>query len=310
MAERPARTDAVIAGVNKAGTTSLFVSLSTHPDVAPSAIKETRYFLPARFGRPLEPFSTYQAYFDDAGDRPVRLEATPSYFYGGAETATAMNDSLTNPRVLVILREPVSRAISFFAYQKIRLRFPADMSIADYLVAADALHDDDLRDPENEKYMAVRGGCYADFLPAWLDTFGTERLRVMWFEELVSDPARVVGPLAAWMGLDPAKFPDGSLSSENRTTGFKNKAFQGFALKANDRLERVLRRHPDAKRKLRAFYYKINGRPVADEIPQSVRDELAERYREPNARLTAQLDAAGIALPRWLSDQRRSAERA
>ena len=40
------RTDAIIAGVNKAGTTSLFVSLSTHPDVAPSSIKETGYFLP------------------------------------------------------------------------------------------------------------------------------------------------------------------------------------------------------------------------------------------------------------------------
>ena len=44
------RTDAIIAGVNKAGTTSLFVSLSTHPDVAPSSIKETRFFLPARYG--------------------------------------------------------------------------------------------------------------------------------------------------------------------------------------------------------------------------------------------------------------------
>ena len=145
--------------------------------------------------------------------------------------------------------------------------------------------------------MAFRGGCYADFLPAWLETFGTDRLHVVWFEELVSDPAAVVDPLAAWIGLDPAKFPDDALSSENRTTGFKNKAFQDFALKANDRLERVLRRHPDAKRKLRAFYYKLNGKPVADEIPQSVRDELAERYREPNARLAAQLDACGYRAP-------------
>ncbi len=310
MAERPPRTDAVIAGVNKAGTTSLFVSLSTHPDVAPSAIKESRYFLPARYGQPLEPFSTYQDHFRDDGGRPVHLEATPSYFYGGAAVATKMDELLTNPRVLVILREPVSRAISFFAYQKIRLRFPADLSIGDYLAAADALHDDDFGDPENEKYMAFRGGCYADFLPAWLETFGTERLHVMWFEELVTDPAAVVNPLAAWMGLDPAKFPADTLSSENRTTGFKNKAFQGFALKANDRLERVLRRHPDVKRRIRAFYFKVNGKPVEDEIPASVRDELTERYREPNARLAAQLEAAGIALPRWLSGQRRSAERA
>ena len=210
----------------------------------------------------------------------------------------------------MILREPVARAISFFAYQQVRLRFPADTSIVDYLAAADALTDADFGNPENEKYMAYRGGCYADFLPAWLDTFGTDRLHVVWFEELVSNPAAVVDPLAEWLGLDPAKFPDDALSSENRTTGYKNKAFQGFALKANDQLERVLRRHPDTKRKLRAFYYKLNGKTVVDEIPQSVRDELRERYREPNARLAAQLEAAGIHLPPWLSPQPRSAERA
>src|SRR6478609_9151913 len=47
--------DVVIAGVNKAGTTSLFVSLSEHPQVAPSAVKESRHFLPARYGRPVPP---------------------------------------------------------------------------------------------------------------------------------------------------------------------------------------------------------------------------------------------------------------
>jgi hypothetical protein len=96
---------------------------------------------------------------------------------------------------------------------------------------------------------------------------------------------------------------------ENRTTGYKNKAFQGFALKANDHLERLLRRHPDAKRKLRAFYYKLNGKTVTDEIPPSVLDELSDRYREPNARLTTQLESAGVGLPRWLSPQPRSTER-
>ena len=49
----PGRTDVIIAGVNKAGTTSLFVSLSTHPDIAPSSVKETRFFLPARYGSTL-----------------------------------------------------------------------------------------------------------------------------------------------------------------------------------------------------------------------------------------------------------------
>ena len=72
------RVDAVIAGVNKAGTTSLFVSLSEHPDVVASAVKETRYFLPARWGAPLEPASVWDSYFAAHPDRPVRLEATPA----------------------------------------------------------------------------------------------------------------------------------------------------------------------------------------------------------------------------------------
>jgi hypothetical protein len=297
----PRRTDAIIAGVNKAGTTSLFVSLSTHPDVAPAAIKETGFFLAARYGEPLPPASEWDAYFANAGDRPVHLEATPSYFYGGAPVAEAMRDRLVDPHVLVVLREPVSRAISFFTYQKIRLRFPADYPITDYLAAADRLTPADFQDSENEKFMAFRGGCYAEFLPGWLDVLGSERIHILDFGRLVGDQISTLHDAAGWLGLDPARFPADALSSENRTTGFKSKGFQRIALAGNDKLERLLRRHPEFKRKLRAFYYRLNGRPTEEDIPESVRAELAARYMEPNARLAQQLEAAGIPLPGWLS---------
>jgi hypothetical protein len=295
------RTDAIIAGVNKAGTTSLFVSLSTHPDVAPSSIKETRFFLPARYGQPMPPAAEWDAYFADAGDRPVHLEATPSYFYGGAPVAEAMRTRLVDPHVLIALREPVSRALSFFSYQKIRLRLPADYPITDYLAMADALTLVDFQDPDNEKYMAFRGGCYADFLPGWFDVLGADRVRIVDFDRLVGDEVTTLHDTASWLGLDPARFPADAISSENRTTGFKSEGLQRVALAGNDKLERVLRRHPEAKRKLRSFYYRVNGRPAEEHIPDSVRDALAARYEEPNARLAQQLTDAGIALPGWLS---------
>jgi hypothetical protein len=242
------RTDAIIAGVNKAGTTSLFVSLSTHPDVAPSSIKETRYFLPARYGQALPPVEEWDAYFIGAGDRPVHLEATPSYFYGSAAVAEAMRSRLVDPRALVVLREPVSRALSFFSYQKIRLRFPADYPITDYLAAADRLTPAQFQDPDNEKYMAFRGGCYAEFLPGWFDVLGSDHVRIIDFDRLVGDQVSTLHETASWLGLDPARFPADALSSENRTTGFKSQGFQRVALTGNDKLERVLRRYPDAKR--------------------------------------------------------------
>jgi hypothetical protein len=292
---------AVIAGVNKAGTTSLFVSLSTHPEIAASAVKETGYFLPPRYGRALEPFSVWEHYFVAAPDRPVRLEATPSYFYGGAAVAESIAACLGDPHVILVLREPVARAVSFFAAQKARLRIPATMSMAEYLGTADRLTDDDFDDPENERFMACRGGRYADYLPAWLEALGPRRVSVITFEELVEQPAAMLRLLAARVGLDPDAFPEHTLGSENRTTGYRIAAFQRLALWGNDRLERVLRRHPSAKRRIRAWYFRVNGRPLPGDVTEEVVSQLTARFVEPNARLAEQLRRAGYPLPAWLS---------
>jgi hypothetical protein len=296
-------TDAIIAGVNKAGTTSLFVSLSTHPDITPSSIKETRFFLPPRYGKPLAAPSAWERYFSGAGDEPVRLEATPSYFYGGAKVASAMLERLENPRVILVLREPVARAVSFFTYQKIQLRFPPDLTFAEYLAEADRLGPDAFADPGNEKYMAFQGGRYADYLPEWIDAIGTERILVLDFAQLVQEQAELLRAVARWLDLDPSAFPLDEFEPENRTTGFKHATLQRVALAGNRRLERLLRRHPTAKRKLRATYYRFNGRAAEEGVSSALRDELTERYREPNAALARQLATAGMPLPGWLKDR-------
>lgn len=294
----------IIAGVNKAGTTSLFVSLSEHPQVAPSAVKETRYFTPARYGRPIEPRAVYEGYFTEAAGSRIRLEATPSYFYGGAPLARLVDATLPDARIIVVLREPVSRAISFFQYQKTRLRIPPELSMEDYLAHADTLSPADFLDPANERYFAVGGGRYADFLPGWLEQFGPDRLLVLSFEDLTADPARVLRETATWLGLDLSLLPTESLASENKTTAFKSRRFQRLALTVNDRFERILRRHPGAKRRLRALYFRFNGRSAASRVSDAVRDELAERFREPNELLATQLRSAGLVLPPWLSESR------
>jgi hypothetical protein len=292
----------IIAGVNKAGTTSLFVSLQTHPQVATSSVKETRYFLPARYGRPLEPASVYESYFASAADRPVRLEATPSYFYGREALIENIVEVLgADVRIVVVLREPVSRFVSFFSYQKTRLRIPEAMTAAEYLAVADGLAPSAFSDPDNERWFAFAGGCYADYLPPWQDAFGSG-LRVLFFDDVMRSPATVLRDVAAWLEIDPDAFPATELSSENRTTGFRFRGFQRLALAANDRFERVLRRHPDLKRRLRAAYYRVNGRAAREAVPEAVRAELAARYEEPNARLAAQLRDAGMTeLPEWLT---------
>ena len=294
--------NAIIAGVNKAGTTSLFVSLSGHPEVAPAAVKETRYFLPPRWGNSIEPRAAYEAEWGSAGSKPVRLEATPSYFYGGTAVIDAMRE-VCGPdlRVIVVLREPVARLVSFFEFQKARLRLPEAMTLPEYVAAADRMTDDDFHDSENEKWFGFRGGWYVDFLPAWRDAFG-DKLHVVFFENLMAEPKTVLGDVARFLGIDPERFSDDALSSENRTTGFKNRGFQRFALAFNNRFERFLRRHYKLKDRLRAAYYRLNGRKGKAQVPEAVKEQLRERYREPNARLAEQLRGMDVTrLPSWLT---------
>jgi len=294
------RANAIIAGVNKAGTTSLFVSLSAHPDVAPAAVKETRYFLPARWGRELAPVADYEMQFAGAGDRPVRLEATPSYFYGGSDVIDPMQQVCGDDlRVMLVLREPVARFWSFFSYQKSRLRVEESMPVGDYLAHADALSDADFRDPDNECWFAFRGGCYADWLGEWQQRFGN-RLAIVWFEELMSRPAEVLHDVAGFLEIDPAAYPTTELASENRTTAYKRAGLQRFALGFNDRFERFLRRHYGLKERLRSVYYRFNGSRAEDRLPDDVKAELARRYEEPNRRLAALLETTDVALAPWL----------
>lgn len=294
----------IIAGVNKAGTTSLFVSLSGHPQVAPASVKETRYFLPARWGRPLEPRATYEEYFASSGDHPIRLEATPSYFYGTDAVIAAMRD-VCGPdlRVIIVLREPVARLASFFAFQKARLRLPESMTLEEYITEAEQRSDADFQDPENEKWFGVRGGNYADYLAAWYAAFG-ERLRVLFFEDLLARPAEVLGDVARFVEIAPDGFPKSDLSSENRTTGFKFRRLQRVALALNSRFERFLRRHYRLKNRLRGLYYRLNGRKSSENVAASLEQTLQDRYDEPNARLATQLESMGVPLPAWLTRDR------
>ncbi|MSO38290.1 MAG: hypothetical protein EXQ69_08585 [Acidimicrobiia bacterium] len=294
------KATALIAGVNKAGTTSLFVSLSEHPDVAQSSVKETRFFQPARYGKPVPPSTEWEAYFS-VSPNTVRLEATPSYFYGGRKVATAILERIEQPRVILLFREPVARALSFFDYQKVRLRFASDMTLDRYLTEADRLGAADFDDPDNEKYMAVRGGRYADWLGEWWDVLGQSNVKVVFFENLVANQATALTDIAQWLELDPHRFPHDALRSENLTTGYKNKRMQQLALAGNDRFEKLLRRVPTVKRTLRSAYFKLNGRPMRAEVTDAMREDLASRFEEPNKRLRYQLTNANLALPPWLT---------
>ena len=291
----------VIAGVGKAGTTSLFSYLASHRDVCPSSVKEAGYFTGVRRGEALPPLDEYARLFRAyRGERYV-LEATPAYFYGAGETADTIERVLTHPHVVVSLRDPVDRAYSFFRYRKSRLELPADLTFHDYVVACERDSSiDAVRSGSDRVYSGVHTGLYVEFIEPWFTTFG-ERFRVVFFEHLRRDARAVLTGLLDWLELEHDGIERGRLDVHNITRAYQRAGIHRLALRLNSRTEPFFRARPRLKAALTRAYYSVNAGRDRDERDEQTQAALRERYAPANERLATVLRAHGQEdLPGWL----------
>jgi hypothetical protein len=291
----------IVAGVNKAGTTSLFSALAEHPAVGASDVKETCHFLPLRYGERVPPISSYAAHFRAVAGRPVVVEATPGYFYGGDAIATEIDRQVPDVRVVIALREPVSRMLSFFRFQKAMLALPPDLSADEYVRRCLDLPAERLRRRDANPWFGVAGGRYIDHITAWTDTFG-DRLRVLFFDDIRDDLPGVLVDLAAWLDIDPAPFASAAPSVENRTVVGRMRGLHRVALRVNRELEPRLRRQRRLKRLIRAAYLRVNGAEATEDLGDACREALVDYFAPLNHALAIKLTSVGVTrLATWLS---------
>jgi hypothetical protein len=107
----------ILAGIGRGGSSSLFWYLSQHPDVCASRLKEPRYFLPlsesdADAAGVCGPLENYSKLFRHCSSETYRMEGTPHYFHGGRRLIRGLQEVLPDPRILIMLRDPVQRTWS------------------------------------------------------------------------------------------------------------------------------------------------------------------------------------------------------
>jgi hypothetical protein len=294
----------LLAGVGRAGTTSLFWYLSQHPEVCASAEKEPRYFLAlseADEGASgvLPPIEEYARCFERCSRQRYRMEATPGYFHGGPRLIQGIRTMLEAPRIVILLRDPIARIWSIYRYAKSHLLLPRGVTIGQYIERCQEVNRERrLRPVHRQAYWSIRASHYIDFIGPWLEAFG-EDLRVLFFEDLVASPREVVEYLCSWLGVDRGPVGSFDLSVENKSIQYRSRTLQRIALAANSR---VFSRHRRLKTQLRDLYFRINDRGGKEGMPQAVREELELTFAAPNQRLADVLTARGYTgLPAWLT---------
>ena len=302
----------IIAGVNKAATTSLYTYLSQHPEVCASSVKETNYFMPVVSGDPLPPLEVYAAYFRDCTQRRYRMEASPRYIFGGAALAEAIRNCLGPTRIILVFRQPVERLVSYFKHMKRTQELPVEVSCDTYAARALGELPAGLAKangrPLNvyKETIFVRGlaqGFYADYLEEWYSVF-PDSIRIYFFEHLTKDPRAVMCDLCQWLGLDSSVYQEAEFTWENRSIKHRNQALFSIAETINERFEPFWRRHRKLKAWARDFYCRLNEARSEDrDLPPERRAELESVYHPYNQRLAKLLSQKGYRnLPAWLPD--------
>ncbi|MBU2503349.1 sulfotransferase [bacterium] len=289
----------IIAGAPKCGTSSLHRWLEAHPDVLGSSEKETYFFADpgTHMFRPESHVSkgldAYRDYFRPIpGSAPrVVLESTPSYLY----SATALEripELPTDPKIIFILREPSAQVFSLFNFFKNSWTWiPSELTFAEYLEEISQGRGD-YRGNELAA-NALRNAAYVDFLLQWRNRFGSERMRVWLFDDLVADPRAFAKKAAEFVGLDPAFFDSFDFPKSNETFAVRSRRLH----EVNVAVRAVLPKG-NLYKAARSVYRMLNTRkpdPVTTD-ERRLRQDLKLRFAEANARLAEEF---GLDLSNW-----------
>jgi Sulfotransferase family len=309
MSEALPLPNLLLAGVGKAGTTSLFWYLSQHPGVGACLVKEPRYFVDmsetegAATGV-LPPIGGYSELFAECGSSQIRMEATPHYFHGGQRLVESVRGTLPDVRVVLTLREPAERNWSIYRFAKSMMLLPRDLEYRRFVDGCFAVSArDSVQTPENRPYWSsLRGSEYEVFIRPWLAHLGQDRVKIVFFDDIARDTAAVVRSLCTWLGLETEPVSRMTFSHENRTVPFRYEWLQRLALRANS--ERLLRDRRQLKRPARYLYHKVNrGRDDQPDAASTAR--LRMFFEQPNGRLRELLRQQGyVDIPDWVGASR------
>ncbi|GAA3973990.1 sulfotransferase family protein [Allohahella marinimesophila] len=193
----------LIIGEMKSGTSSLFYYLQRHPMIASPLRKEIHFFnIGHRKG-----LGWYRAHFPlrkNLTEHQITGEGCPEYLFAPG-AAERIQRTIPNARLIVLLRDPVQRAISHYHHEiKMGREY---LPLFDALTAEEErINDSDMASPEGlETYLHASyklRGRYADHLSRLFTIFDRKQVLILGNNELLRDPEAVTNKVYEFLGLE------------------------------------------------------------------------------------------------------------
>lgn len=204
----------LIIGVQKSATTWLQARLASHPEVF-VAKNEVHFFdNNQNYARGRK---WYEKHFSGAGNKPIRCDKTPAYIWttcSGVPEAPEdkperIHALLPNAKLIVVLRDPVKRAISAWNHNVRSGNIAAGYSIEEVFEAS--------HESVVTKHGILSRGLYHVQLSRFLENFSRDQLLVLYQErDIIEAPKRGLERVSKFLGIDQTFLFDGLNKRENQ----------------------------------------------------------------------------------------------
>ncbi|MBM4309425.1 MAG: glycosyltransferase [Deltaproteobacteria bacterium] len=215
--------DFLIIGAQRAGTTSLYHYLCAHPQIHAPARKELHWFHAGPqdedgYHNGHRSRQWYERQLAGNGRiafdrllhrRKLTFEATPEYLYHPLVPQKVFQ-LYPAVKIIVVLRDPLERAVSQYFHEKNAGFIAPDLSIEKYFdrdreIASveeqKLLHDDGYFSFEFEHCCPIARSNYGRQLARWLRCFSRDRMLIVRSEDLFHDPVPVVDAVCGFLGI-------------------------------------------------------------------------------------------------------------
>jgi len=278
-----------IIGAPQCGTTALYDTLTQHPEIYMSPVKEPHYFTfdgdpPTYHGLNGDYFKRvavsrprdYLMLFKDVTSEHAIGEASTSYLRSEF-AAERISEIMPHAKIIAILRQPAERAYSHYQYLRCHATEPATCF-------RDALEQESKRKASgwSDIYFYYKVGLYYPDLCRYYKIFPREQVKVYLYEDWNRTPEFILRDLYQFLGVDD-KFVHKPIRS-NVTRIPKSKYIHRMITRSNwskffasPFVSETVRHNVELKARKLNDKFNLCLPPVIDE---NIRFSLTQNYRE------------------------------